>query len=149
LSPNQQFDDVIERFQRHKQNIEDEAKLCHMIEAAEEREARLTIFATERRRILLSRLSTIDYSHKHRRLQKARHEGTGVWLLQHVEYIKWEALDTSPAALCCYGIRKICFEYAPLPQLILTDKSWVWEVCPGFHRHRLHEQKQSCNILLL
>ncbi|CZR67167.1 uncharacterized protein PAC_17066 [Phialocephala subalpina] len=103
LSMNHQFDDAIEKFRQHKQNVEEEAKLCHMLEAAEEREARLTVFAIERRRRILARLSNVDCNLRHRRLQGTRHEGTGIWLQQHVEYIKWES-STGPAVLCCYGI---------------------------------------------
>ncbi|KAE8442960.1 hypothetical protein EG329_002498 [Mollisiaceae sp. DMI_Dod_QoI] len=104
LSLNQQFDATIEKFRLHKQKVEDEADTCHKIEAAEEREARLMLFAAERRRRLLARLSNYDCNHKHRRLQGTRHEGTGVWLSQHPEYVKWEALDLGSAVLCCYGI---------------------------------------------
>ncbi len=106
LSLNQQFDATIEKFRLHKQKVEDEADTCHKIEAAEEREARLMLFAAERRRRLLARLSNYDCNHKHRRLQGTRHEGTGVWLSQHPEYVKWEALDIGSAVLCCYGIRE-------------------------------------------
>ena len=36
-SLNQQFEDSISRFRRHKKNVEHEVETCHMIESAEER----------------------------------------------------------------------------------------------------------------
>ncbi|KUJ07177.1 uncharacterized protein LY89DRAFT_370709 [Mollisia scopiformis] len=103
LSNNLQSDEAIEKFRQHRQNVEDEANLCHMIEASEERETRMTLFAVERRRRLLARLSNVDCTRKHCKLKNTRHKGTGIWLPQHPEYIKWESNPKS-AVLCCHGI---------------------------------------------
>jgi hypothetical protein len=108
LAFDKEFDEAIDRFRQHRQNVEDEARTCHMIEAAEQRDAQLVLFAEERRRSLLARLSKIDSKHRHRKLKDSRHEGTGVWFTSCPEYQEWQAASQS-SVLCCYGIR----EYMP------------------------------------
>jgi hypothetical protein len=105
LSMDNLLEETIERFRQHKQNVEDEARTCHMIEASEQRNTQLLLWATERRRKLLHRLSSIDSQHRHRKLKELRHPGTGEWFVGSVEYTEWETTKYS-TVLCCYGIRK-------------------------------------------
>jgi hypothetical protein len=74
LAFDKQFDEAIDRFRQHRQNVEDEARTCHMIEAAEQRDAQLVLFAEERRRNLLARLSKVNSKHRHRKLKDSRHD---------------------------------------------------------------------------
>jgi hypothetical protein len=76
-----------------------------MIEAAEQRDAQLVLFAEEKRRKLLAKLSKIESKHRHRKLKEARHEGTGVWFTSCSEYEQWKAAPQS-SVLCCHGIRE-------------------------------------------
>lgn len=103
LAFDKQFDEAIDRFRQHKQNVEDEARTCHMIEAAEKRDAQLVVFAEERRRKLLAKLSNVDSKLRHRKLKDSRHEGTGLWFLFCPEYENWQAASES-SILCCHGI---------------------------------------------
>ncbi|TVY93107.1 Ankyrin [Lachnellula willkommii] len=103
LSSDNQFDEAIDLFRQHRNNVEEEARMCHMVDAAEQRNAQLLLWAAERRRKLLSRLSNIDCKHRHRILREARHEGTGVWLTARHEYRSWGTPDVT-SVLCCFGI---------------------------------------------
>ncbi|PMD40956.1 hypothetical protein L207DRAFT_544209 [Hyaloscypha variabilis F] len=103
LAFDKQFDEAIERFRRHRQNVVDEAETCHMIEAAEQRDAQLVLFAEERRRKLLERLSKVDCKCRHRKLKESRHEGTGAWFTSSPEFEQWMKASYS-SVLCCYGI---------------------------------------------
>jgi hypothetical protein len=105
LSLDRQIEKAIEQFRQHKQNVEEEARACHMIEEAEERASHIVLLAAERRSRLLARLSNVDNRHRHRKLKDARHEGTGSWLSECAEYSHWQGCEDS-AVLCCYGIRK-------------------------------------------
>ena len=107
LSLDRQYDEALERFRQHRQNVDEEARTCHMIEAAEQRDAQLVLLATERRRKLLRKLSSVDCRHKLRKLKEARHDGTGLWLTACPEYGNWEASESS-SVLWCYGIRESC-----------------------------------------
>lgn len=107
LSIHHQFDEAIEKFRRHRKEVEKEVATCHMIEAAEERDKRLMLAASQRRQGLLSRLSSINCARKHVRLQSTRHEGTGAWLSKHAEFVNWTSSGSGPAVLCCHGIRKL------------------------------------------
>ena len=124
-----QFDGQIERFRQHRKNVEKEAGLAHMIEAADSRAVVLhnqmqlevdrrgqclnllsrtygvLICAVNERLRLLEALSTVDYAAKHQKVQRARYEGTGGWLLEHEAYRTWKK-DNSSACLRCSGIRK-------------------------------------------
>ena len=104
LAFDKQFDEAIERFRRHRQNVVKEAETSHMIEAAEQRDAQLVLFAEERRRKLLARLSQVDSTRRHRRLKESRHDGTGTWFTSCSEYQQWKVAPQS-SVLCCYGIR--------------------------------------------
>ena len=54
---------------------------------------------------LLEALSTVDYAAKHQKIQRARYDGTGGWLLEHEAYRIWKDNNDS-ACLRCSGIRK-------------------------------------------
>jgi hypothetical protein len=120
LSLDRQFDAAIERFREHRQIVDEEARMCDMIEAAEVRDEvarqksqqlvlqaeQLVLHAAERRKRLLSKLSSVNCQLRHQKLSKARHEGTGNWLGTRGEFENWDTFDGS-AVLCCYGIRKV------------------------------------------
>ncbi|KAH7348858.1 hypothetical protein BKA65DRAFT_550923 [Rhexocercosporidium sp. MPI-PUGE-AT-0058] len=103
LSLDRQFDEAVERFREHKKMVEDEASLCHMIEASEKRDEEMTLFAVERKRKLLTKLSTVGFEYKHQKLKALRHIGTGIWLLENTQYNQWYT-STQSAVMCCYGI---------------------------------------------
>lgn len=109
--------------------MEKEAGLAHMIEAADSRAVVLYnqmqleadrqgqylhyfsitygvfISAVNERLRLLEALSTVDYAAKHHKIQRARYDGTGGWLLKDEAYRTWKVADKS-ACLRCSGIRK-------------------------------------------
>ena len=109
--------------------MEKEAGLAHMIEAADSRAVVLHnqmqleadrqgqylhylssaygvfIFAVNERLRLLEALSTVDYAAKHHKIQRARYDGTGGWLLKDEAYRTWKE-DDNPGCLRCSGIRK-------------------------------------------
>jgi hypothetical protein len=58
LSLDRHLDEAVERFCRHREKVEAEARACDMIEAAEERKAQLILLTAERRRKLLSNFLT-------------------------------------------------------------------------------------------
>lgn len=129
-----QFGFQMDAFRRHQKEIEKEVSLSHMIEARDSRalirstqmnlakeryggssqtrlmglsirfnadswisdEDRLGVFAT------LS--SAVDYEAKHRKLRGLRHEGTGLWVIQHQTYVVWKECKASKG-LICHGIR--------------------------------------------
>lgn len=105
LSLDREFEEAVSRFRQHKQNVEEEARTCHMIEAAEERNAQLVLRTAERRAKLLARLSKVDCTVRHKKLVESRHEGTGRWLVVCGAYRQWDSSQGS-AVLCCYGIRR-------------------------------------------
>lgn len=63
------------------------------------------IVAVNERLRLLEALSTVDYAAKHHKIQRARYDGTGGWLLKDEAYRAWKVDDNS-ACLRCSGIRK-------------------------------------------
>jgi hypothetical protein len=130
LAFDKQFDEAIDRFRQHRQNVEDEARTCHMIEAAEQRDAQLVLFAEERRRNLLARLSKVNSKHRHRKLKDSRHEGTGVWFTSCPEYQEWQAAEQS-SVLCCYGIREYMPYFRSLKPFtfLLIVHSRMWKIC--------------------
>jgi len=129
LSLDLQFDAAIECFREHRQIVEEEARMCHMIETAKLRQEvarqkseqlvlqaeQLVLHAEERRKRLLSKLSNINCQIRHQKLAKSRHEGTGNWLVTRGEYENWDRFDGS-AVLCCYGIRQL-----PLLLIVYRD----------------------------
>ena len=63
------------------------------------------ISAVNERLRLLEALSTVDTTAKHHKIQRARYDGTGGWLLKDEAYRTWKVADKS-ACLRCSGIRK-------------------------------------------
>ena len=63
------------------------------------------IVAVNERLRLLEALSTVDYAAKHQKIQKARYDETGGWLLKNEAYRTWKE-DNKPTCLRCSGIRK-------------------------------------------
>ncbi|KAL2064621.1 hypothetical protein VTL71DRAFT_3758 [Oculimacula yallundae] len=104
MSLDRQFDEAVERFRQHKKAIDEEARICHMIEAAEKRDKELIHFAIERKQRLLSRLSTVGYEYKHQKLKAVRHSETGTWLTKDSLFQQWQSSTPSSSVLCCYGI---------------------------------------------
>ncbi|KAL8970187.1 MAG: hypothetical protein Q9183_001637 [Haloplaca sp. 2 TL-2023] len=105
-----QFQHHIDSFRVHVRNIEKEATLSNMIEAAD---SRAVVLANQRQletakkvdayRRIIATIPSVDMYTKQKRLRALRQEGTGTWILHHDEYRTWyEAI--SSAALCCFGI---------------------------------------------
>ena len=105
-----QFQHHIDNFRVHVKNIEKEASLSHMIEAAD---SRAVVLANQRQlekakkvdahRQTIAAIPSIDMYAKQKRLQVLRQEETGSWILNHDEYRNWYDA-TSSATLCCFGI---------------------------------------------
>lgn len=106
-----QFDEAVERFRKHKRNVDEEAKICHMNVAAEARNDELIPAASERQHDILSRLSRLDYHYKHRKLKEHRHDGTGAWIISGDAHKEWKTTPHPSSVLCCYGIREFCFQF--------------------------------------
>ena len=125
----QQFGEQIERFRKHRKNVEKQAGLAHMVEAADSRAVvlhnqmqleadrqcqyichisrkyRVLMISVNERLRLLEALSTVDYVAKHQKVQRVRYDGTGEWLLENETYRAWKE-DNKSACLRCSGIRK-------------------------------------------
>ena len=105
-----QFGDQMAAFRQHQKQVEREAGLSHMIEAADSRavvlanqqQLQLERAENDRRRLLQS-LCSIDYSAKHRAIRRLRHERTGEWLLEHKTFVQW-ILSTHSQEFICHGI---------------------------------------------
>ncbi|KAL8868513.1 MAG: hypothetical protein Q9174_004942 [Haloplaca sp. 1 TL-2023] len=105
-----QFQHQIDIFRVHLQNIEKEASLSHMIEAAD---SRAVVLANQRQlekakkadahRRMITAIPSVDMYAKQKRLQRLRHEGTGSWILKNSEYLHWHNASGS-ATVCCFGI---------------------------------------------
>ena len=133
-----QFGQRMDEFRIHRKNVDKEAGLSHMVEAADARaidrinrlqvnkerdglysldpfptNSTLNGLDSERRRIL-AMLSSLKYDEKQRRCQRVRYEDTGQWLIENKVFQDWRTLDES-SALCCYGIRGWS----------LADSSWL------------------------
>ncbi|KIW19973.1 hypothetical protein PV08_00548 [Exophiala spinifera] len=75
----------------------DVTELTHAARMAELREQ-------ERRTTdILDWLAPVSWLHKHRDLQLRRSEGTGVWFLQHRDFLAWVQADTVEHDLLCVG----------------------------------------------
>ncbi|EPE30309.1 hypothetical protein GLAREA_13032 [Glarea lozoyensis ATCC 20868] len=103
MSLDSEFDDAIERFCRHKESVEAEARVCDMIEASEQRKAQLILLSAERRRKILDKLSSPNHNQRHKKLLKARHPETGQWITTCDEYQFWLA-SNGCSVVCCFGI---------------------------------------------
>lgn len=105
-----QFGQRMDDFRIHRKNVDKEAALSHMVEAADARAVdiinRLQVNKeredNERRRIL-AMLSSLKYDEKQRKCQRVRYEDTGQWLLDNLVFQGWRTSNES-SSLCCYGI---------------------------------------------
>lgn len=61
------------------------------------------ILAEANRLRMLNMLSSIRYDEKHRKLQRMRQEGTGLWLFKTNTFMEWSA-STKSCCLYCYGM---------------------------------------------
>jgi hypothetical protein len=68
--------------------------------------ANIESFVAERRKTLLSQLSTIDCEKRLKKLRTVRYGNTGAWLKTEPGYLSWLECDTM-SVLCCYGIREL------------------------------------------
>lgn len=105
-----QFGQYIDAFRQHRKNVEKEAGLSHMIEAADSRALvvanQMQIDRQEKddiHRRTLAVIPSVDIKAKHAKLQGVRYPGTGSWLFQDPMYIDWQRTDSS-SYLCCHGI---------------------------------------------
>ncbi|CAD6575359.1 MAG: hypothetical protein ASARMPREDX12_007236 [Alectoria sarmentosa] len=105
-----QFGERLRAFRQHQKNVEKEAGLANMIEAADHRamvladQKQLEKRQREENRLrIIVMLQAVDYEAKHRKLQNLRHAGTGEWLFRQAEYVEWKTSNKS-AFLCCRGI---------------------------------------------
>ncbi|KAI9641398.1 hypothetical protein NHQ30_010200 [Ciborinia camelliae] len=105
-----QLDNAVQIFREHRDAVENEAKMCHYIEAKESRELELRERMQnkeqerrDRQRRIISQMTILDCNYKHRRMQRIRHHGTGTWLASVVDYRNWRDLDKS-SVMSCYGI---------------------------------------------
>lgn len=105
-----QFGQQIDAFRVHLKNVEKEAGLSHMIEAAD---ARAVVLANQKQlekakkesnhlRIIAA-IPSVNNEGKHKMIQSLRYEGTGAWILQHEAFQQWKNSAQS-STLCCYGI---------------------------------------------
>ncbi len=88
----------------------------------------MLIFAVNERLRLLAALSTVDYAAKHQKVQRARYNGTGGWLLENKAYRKWKDDNTS-ACLRCSGIRKDFNPFTIQRHLYNTDIIMILAGC--------------------
>jgi len=102
-----QFDEYLTQFRRHRQNVEKEAGLSHMLEAKEARELELSERALRRqeaekvkREKLLQCLTPLNYRRQHRKLQNLRHPGTAVWITQMPKFSSWVESPDRPCFWC-------------------------------------------------
>lgn len=101
---------MIDGFREHRKNVEKEAGLSHMIEAADFR----ALVVANQQQIgkqrkfdaqvrLLAAVPSVDTEARHRKLLGLRYPGTGEWLLRDEIYIAWQQAQDS-SYLCCRGI---------------------------------------------
>ena len=105
----QRFQKTLDSLREHVKNVDKEAGLAHMIEAASSRELTLANKAIEesrwkehRRIQLLARLSNVPYAEMHRKAQDLRCPETCGWILNETLYQAWHQSQSS-TVLCIYG----------------------------------------------
>ncbi|PQE21621.1 P-loop containing nucleoside triphosphate hydrolase protein [Rutstroemia sp. NJR-2017a WRK4] len=112
LSPSLKSDleQAVDKVRERRKAVEEEAHICHMVEAKETQELVLRNVqlskakAKETKQMrLISQLSNINYQYKHRRMEKIRHRGTGDWITDMDQYRSWVSCDTS-CLMSFYGI---------------------------------------------
>lgn len=74
-----------------------------MTEAKKAREMQRQKLIDKKRQTLLRSLSQLDWKSHHRRLQKIRHQGTGLWLSEVPSLRSWLQSQAS-GCFCCFGI---------------------------------------------
>ena len=105
-----QFGQQIDDFRTHLKNVDKEAGLSHMIEAAD---ARAVILANQKElekakkqniyRQILAVIPSVDIGLKHKRLQNLRYPGTGSWIFEDGKFREWRNSAQS-SMVCCHGI---------------------------------------------
>ncbi|MCJ1457100.1 hypothetical protein MMC28_007466 [Mycoblastus sanguinarius] len=105
-----QFGHQIDIFRTHLTNVEKEAGLSHMIEAAD---SRAIVLANQKQlekankesdhRRIIAAIPSVNNDSKHRKLQDLRYSGTGDWIFRHEAFRKWKNAAGS-SSLCCHGI---------------------------------------------
>lgn len=105
-----QFGQYLEGFRQHTENVEKEAGLSHIVEAAYSRDLvlanQMQLDQQKKEDVLrktLAAIPSVDTEAKHMKLQGLRYHGTGMWLFQDHVYLDWQRADTS-SFLCCQGI---------------------------------------------
>ncbi|KAF7921112.1 uncharacterized protein EAE97_011380 [Botrytis byssoidea] len=105
-----QLDNAVQTFRQHREAVEGQAQVCHMIETMKSKEIQVRESARSkeeerrhRQRRIVSQMATVDCSNKHRRLQKIRYHGTGSWLASVTEFRDWKIQNKS-SVMSCYGI---------------------------------------------
>ena len=105
-----QFGQQIEDFRVHLKNVEKEAGLSHMIEAAN---SRAVVLANNKQlkkakkeshhRRIIAAIPSVNIELKHKKLQTLRYHETGAWILEYGTFQEWRnSLQSSK--LCCHGI---------------------------------------------
>ncbi|KAI9826329.1 MAG: hypothetical protein M1832_000246 [Thelocarpon impressellum] len=102
-----EFTNMMVDFRRHAKEVEKQAGLADMVEAAESRslarvqwEETLMRRKDEHRQRLLKYLSSFDYTYRHRKLCEVRHEGSGAWLFKNEQFKDWKEGRKSSCLLC-------------------------------------------------
>ena len=105
-----QFGQQIDDFRTHLKNVDKEAGLSHMIEAAD---ARAVILANQKQlekakkqnihRQILEAIPSVDIELKHKKLQNLRYPGTGSWIFEDGIFREWRNSAQS-SMICCHGI---------------------------------------------
>ncbi|KAL8797124.1 MAG: hypothetical protein Q9195_000591 [Heterodermia aff. obscurata] len=105
-----QFGQQIDDFRTHLKNVDKEAALSHMIEAAD---ARAVTLANQQQlekakkknlhRQILEAIPSVDTILKHRKLQDLRYPGTGSWIFEDGTFREWRNSAQS-SMVCCHGI---------------------------------------------
>lgn len=105
-----QFGQQIDDFRTHSKNVDKEAGLSHMIEAAD---SRAVILANQKQlerakkqnihRQILEAIPSVDTELKHKKLQSLRYPGTGSWIFEDGTFREWRNSAQS-SMMCCHGI---------------------------------------------
>lgn len=75
---------------------------------------------------VLQLIPSLPYQDRHRNLQLRRMEGTGSWILEMSDFIKWRNRETQSGVLWCRGapgVGKTYIMLAPVPDCALPYAS--------------------------
>jgi len=104
------FESDMIKFRKHEINVEKEADLAHMIEAAKARELKnikralmIQDMRHKKRHKIIASLPTVDYHAKHAKFTALRHPGTNNWIRTSPRFQSWLSSQLSDC-LPCYGI---------------------------------------------